>query len=154
MISVEVEDNIDTISQLFPSFYQSSKCISEFLIHDTFKNVLKKIILDNVREVFELNETSAKVMLNDRYVTIEQAQFSTKIVFGEYVDYAIYRIYRGHASFWNNSTFTDSFEDIAVFKREHAEDLIKELSNMYNGDIAVIPLKKLLSIKKVCSQAF
>jgi len=151
MISIEVEEDLEIISKLFPSFYQSSKF--EFLIHDTFKNVCD-VIFKETDEIFLMTEDAAKVMLNSRYVTIELTQFSTKVVFGEYVDYAICRIYRGHASFWNNSTFIDSFDNIAKFKREHAEDMLKELVTMYNGDIAIIPLKKLLSIKKACAHTF
>jgi hypothetical protein len=153
MIGVEVEDNIDVISQLFPSFYQSSNQPNEFLIYDVFQNVLKTVA-DNVNEVFKLHEDSAKVMLNDRYVTLEKVNSSTKVIFGEFVDHVICRIYCGRASFWDNNTFSSTFENAATLNHECAKDLADELSQMYDGDIAIIPLKKLLTIKKICSRVF
>lgn len=151
MMMTNTLDDTDVIAKIFPSFYQSTKTPNEFLIYDSFDNVIETL-LEHVEEVFKLEPYVAKVMLNHKYVTIFKMDTETMLFVGNYVDHVICRIFRGHATFWSNESFIDDFEKAVTVNADVADDLIISLREMYDGDVALIPLNTLRRFKKICSR--
>jgi hypothetical protein len=79
MINIDTDDtDADIIAKIFFSYYHNIQK-NEFLIHNTFNNVINTLAGN---EILQLKENVAKIMLNGKHVTIKKInENSTKLHF-------------------------------------------------------------------------
>ena len=152
MQTVIIEDEaIEFITKNFESFFYDVKS-KKFIIHDTFVNVIS-ILVSQTEQICEMNKASAKMIINDRYMTIIDDVSAVIITFGDFVDYIICRLLDHHVTFWDSYSFIDSFEAAAtISNNDDSLILTDHLQQQFNGIISLIPLKKLRLIKEQCDR--